>query len=147
MKPEPWRLHPETYPFTVDIATRFGDLDRNDHINNVAVAQLYEELRVRFSHHAREGGSAELARWTRVVVVEVRISYLRELHYPAPVTAAAGVLKVGNSSYSLGCALFQNGHCASVAEAVLVCFDEGRSQPMPDVVRARLQKWLIKVPA
>ena len=144
MKSDLWRQQLTSYPFTFDIITRYGDVDRNDHINNVAVAQLYEELRVRFSHHAREGGSAELANWTRMVVGEVRISYLREMHYPGIVTGGIGIQRIGNASYQLGCALFQNNQCASVAEVVLVCFSEGRSQPIPDAVRARLNDWLIK---
>ncbi len=147
MKPEPWRQQLSTYPFTFDIVTRYGDVDRNDHINNVAIAQLYEELRVRFAHQAREGGSKALAEWTKMVVGEVRISYLREMHYPGTVTGAIGILRIGNASYQLGCALFQDGHCTSVAEVTLVCFNEGRSQPIPDVIRTRLNDWLITPPA
>jgi acyl-CoA thioester hydrolase len=146
MKSDPWRQQLASYPFTFDIVTRYGDVDRNDHINNVAVAQLYEELRVRFAHHAREGGSAELANWTKMVVAEVRISYLREMRYPGIVTGGIGIQRIGNASYQLACALFQGGICASVAEVVLVCFNEGRSRPIPEPVRQRLQAWLIRLP-
>ena len=146
MKPDDWRLQPSAYPFRMDIATRFGDLDRNDHINNVAAAQLYEELRVRFAQSVREAGSEDISRWTHTVVAEVRISYLREMSYPAPISGGAGILRLGNSSYQLGCALFQHGQCASICEVVLVCVEGGRSQPIPQPVRDKFSNWLIKAP-
>jgi len=43
---EPFRLDPERYPLKVRILTRYADVDPLWHINNVAVAQYYEEARV-----------------------------------------------------------------------------------------------------
>ena len=43
---EPYRLDPDRYPLKVRILARYADVDPLWHINNVAVAQYYEEARV-----------------------------------------------------------------------------------------------------
>jgi acyl-CoA thioester hydrolase len=47
-KPDPSLLEPGRYPFHCRIEPRFGDLDPNMHLNNVALAGILEEARVRF---------------------------------------------------------------------------------------------------
>jgi len=40
MRDQPARRTLAAYPWSVEIQTRFGDMDFNAHLNNVAVAQL-----------------------------------------------------------------------------------------------------------
>ncbi len=136
MRPEAWRLDSSAYPATLELQTRFGDLDPLGHLNNVALARAYEEGRVRFStsFSARQlfgvGG--------RVVVARVVIDYLEEAFYPAPVTVFTGVSRVGGASYAFGQLLMQGGRAAGLAETVLVYTSEGRSSPLPDAFRDAL---------
>jgi hypothetical protein len=57
-RPDPTRLDPATYPVTVTIQTRFQDLDVLGHINNVAMAALFESGRVRFNQAIKLHGWA-----------------------------------------------------------------------------------------
>lgn len=132
MRHDPARLELARYPWAVEIPTRFGDLDPLGHLNNVAVAGLYEDARVRFntifdlSTHRGAG---------RTVVGKVALHYLAEGRYPAPVVCAAAVLHVGNSSWEVGLALFQNGVCIGLCETVLVHTEDGRPARLPDALR------------
>jgi len=144
MKPDPARLQLGNYPFTVELQTRFGDLDPHNHINNVAIMQLFEESRLRFALFAREGDLATLAKQTRIVAANVEFKFLREVHFPDAVTVGVGIKHIGNSSYQLGCAMFQKGNCMALSEAVLVCSDGERSQPLPDYVKAQIGRYPIQ---
>jgi acyl-CoA thioester hydrolase len=138
MRYDPPRLDPPSYPWREEMPTRFSDLDTYGHLNNVAVANLYEEGRIRFSAQLR-------AAWAggRVVVGRVAIDYLGEGRYPAPVTLCTGVLSIGGASYVYGQALFQNDACIGLAETVLVYTAEGRSARLPDAFREALSALII----
>ena len=49
MKADPRRREPDAYGWTLDLAPRYGDMDANGHLNNVAFARLFEEARVLFN--------------------------------------------------------------------------------------------------
>ena len=142
MKPAPERLLIETYPFTTELDTRFGDMDVQRHLNNVALAGLYEEARVRFvsqlfAIHSRADGQ-------RPVLAEATIRYLAEGRYPGRVVAAAGLLRIGRSSYVIGQAMFQGAICIGTADIVIVWTEAGRPAPIPDALRAALATALIE---
>ena len=135
------RLDLATYPFSTELDTRFGDMDVQRHLNNVALAGLYEEARVRFVSslfqiHLRPDGQ-------RPVLAEATIRYLAEGRYPGRVTAAAGLLRLGRTSYVIGQAMFQNGTCIGTADIVIVWTDSGRPAPIPRDLRAALEGALI----
>jgi acyl-CoA thioester hydrolase len=64
-RPDPTRLTPSAYPHSETIQTRFQDLDPLGHINNVAMAALFESGRVRFNQAMGLAGWAARgdARW------------------------------------------------------------------------------------
>lgn len=144
MKPEPYRLQLNNYPFSCELQTRFGDLDPLSHVNNVAIMRLFEEARVRFALFSRSESFGELKAQMRVVAKDLRFSFLREAVYPDPVTVGAGIRHIGNSSYQVGCAMFQRGVCVALSDAVLVSSDGERSQPIPDFIRAALRRHVIQ---
>jgi acyl-CoA thioester hydrolase len=137
-KPSPERLELSTYPVRLDIAPRFGDLDPLSHLNNVAVARIYEEARVRFIDESGVREHFEPKHW--FVIVELSIQYLAEGAYPDMLTVGTGVVRVGGSSFGVAHGLFQNGRCIGTAESVLVYVNrvEGGARPLPAAARARL---------
>jgi acyl-CoA thioester hydrolase len=138
MRHDPARLELGNYPFNVELQTRFGDMDPNYHINNVSIMRLFEESRLRFGMYSRSADLQQLAQQVRVVVADLRFSFLREVFYPDPVIIGVGIKHVGNTSYQIGCAMFQRGQCVALSDAVVVCSDGSRSQPVPDFVREAL---------
>ncbi len=136
MKPAPERLLLETYPFHAELDPRFGDMDIQGHLNNVALAGLYEEARVRFVSsifqiHSRPDGQ-------RPVLAEASIRYLAEGRYPGRLTAACGVLRLGRSSYGIAQAMFQAGRCIGTADIVIVWTEAGRPVAIPDIFRTAM---------
>jgi acyl-CoA thioester hydrolase len=125
------------YPFTIEMAPRFGDMDANRHLNNVAIARFYEEGRVRFHWRIRET-HPEAGRF-RVLVAHVAIDYLGEGHWPEPLTIGAGIVELGGSSYRLGLGLFQGSECIGLCDSVLVHRGEHGTAPLPFELRAALE--------
>ncbi len=145
MKPAHERLCLATYPFATELVPRFGDMDVQGHLNNVALAGLYEEARVRFVSslfqiHSRPDGQ-------RPVLAEATIRYLAEGRYPGRLAAAAGLLRIGRTSYVIGQAMFQNTVCIGTADIVIVWTEGGRPCPIPETLRAALATALIETRA
>ena len=141
MKAAPERLLLETYPYRADLDPRFGDMDIQGHLNNVALAGLYEEARVRFVStifqiHDRPDGQ-------RPVLAEARIRYLAEGRYPGRLTAACGMLHIGRTSYHIGQAMFQDRRCIGTADIVIVWTAAGRPVPIPEIFRAAMAGALV----
>lgn len=136
MRDDPRRRDLAAYPFRIEMVPRFGDMDLNQHLNNVAVARFYEEGRVRFHFdlHRRPG----LERF-RGFIAHLAIDYLAEGHWPDPVEIGVGVVHIGGSSYRLGLAMFQRGVCIGLCDSVLVHRDEHGNAPLPPLLREALE--------
>lgn len=140
---EPYRLDPERYPLKVRILARYADVDPLLHINNVAVAQYYEEARVSATMMMMGGKSIPAAGHERILIAHQSIDYLREGTYPGSLDVGVGVMRIGRTSYRYGMAMFQDGACTSVSEAVLVYADAHGPARLPEAYRRQLEAWLI----
>lgn len=142
LKDEGWRLESAAYPVRLSLQTRYGDMDSNAHLNNVAIAQLIEESRVRFSRRLFGVTETSVAGQARsVLVAHVAIDYLAEGEYDADVESGVAVTRVGTSSYRLAIGLFQHGAAFALADSVMVVRNAGKSgaSPIADDLRARLE--------
>ncbi len=79
----------------------------------------------------------------RLLLARQSIDYIREASYPGNLTVGVGVLRIGNSSYTLGMAMFQDGGCVSVSDAVLVVADARGPISLPEAYRERMQALLL----
>jgi len=91
-KPDAALLDPARFRCVHEVTTRFADLDPNGHINNVAMAAVFEDGRVRFIQSA---GFREALGEMRFMVVSVGIDYLAQAHFPHPLTCHTAALAVG----------------------------------------------------
>jgi len=132
MRPENRDLNIANYPFTTEIPTRFGDLDPLQHVNNVAIAQIFEESRVRFGIFSRGEPLRELRKQMRLVTVATTINYLNEVSYPETVTLAVGVRHIGRTSYTLGCLMLQSDRPVAYCVTTLVRSENGQSVALPE---------------
>ncbi len=136
MKDDPRRRDPAAYPASQTLETRFGDMDVNGHLNNVAFARLFEETRVRFNR----AGALVAGRPSSFVVAHVAIDYLAEGNYPAPVTVGYAIARIGSSSFTVAMAAFQDGNCIALCDSVLVHRDPATGPTLlPDALRTRLE--------
>lgn len=145
-KPDPALLDPARYPFTCEIATRFADLDTNMHLNNVALAGIIEDARVRF--HAASGYHIAMEGWT-AMVANLTIDYVGQGFYPAPVSLHMGATSIGRTSYGLAQLVRQDGESGrgavvALARSVMVCVKDNRPFPIPDAFRESVKPWMFR---
>lgn len=129
LKDDSWRRDIAAYPVRLTIPTRYGDMDSNAHLNNVAIARLFEESRVRFHYAMRAEGAAVSP--GGLMIAHLAIDYIGEGEYPADVESGVGIVSLGGSSYRLGIGLFQHGRAFALADSVMVSVAPDRSGAAP----------------
>ncbi|MDD2704114.1 MAG: thioesterase family protein [Acidocella sp.] len=119
----------EDFPAQTHDKLRYGDTDRQGHVNNAVFATFLETGRV-----ALLDGTDILRRHPDVhfVIARLVLDYRAEIFWPGTVEIGTGVKSIGNSSTTFVQALFQNGKCVATAETVLVQVSRqtGQSTPM-----------------
>jgi acyl-CoA thioester hydrolase len=136
----------EAYRHRIAHAIRYGDTDRQGHVNNAAYATYFEHGRTLLFV---DPATRLLASGTEPVLVRLAIDYRAELHWPGEVIIATAVLALGNTSMRLAQAVFSGGRCAASGEAVVVQLDSATRKPRPwdDAQRAALTPWMLADPA
>lgn len=141
MKPDPRLLDPSIYPHTIEVTSRFGDVDPQQHLNNARLIEFYQEARISFYHRLRVEHGYRRDPRSRTLVAHFSVDYLGEVDYPGLVTMRLGVIHIGRSSHTTLSAMFTADRCAGLATAVLVYGIEGASTPIPDDLRELLGKY------
>ena len=137
-KPLPHQLDSQRYPHRHLVPTRFSDLDPNNHINNVALAGIIEDGRVRLH---RDAGWYDPELGVQIMLASLTVEYLAQSHYPLDITVLSGVGRVGRSSLDVEQLVMQEGLCVAYARSVVVFVEDGAAVPLPGDVLARLDRW------
>ncbi|KHK89620.1 acyl-CoA thioesterase [Novosphingobium malaysiense] len=140
-KPDPALLDPARYPFTCRSEPRFGDLDVNMHINNVSMAGLLEDSRVRFYHAC---GYRDLLVGKTSMVASVAIEYLGEASYPDSVEIACAMERVGRTSHQVVQVVTQDGRPVVFARTVLVTVGAEGPAALPESFAAAVKPWMLR---
>ena len=140
-RPDPALLSPQRYPFSHTVTTRFADVDPNQHLNNVALAAMMEDARVRFNQAI--GLKVKIGE-RRAMVASVGMEYLAQGHFPDAVEAYCGIEQVGRTSWSIAQLLVQHGGVLAFARSVLVAITDDRPSPVAADTRAQLEHWLLR---
>jgi acyl-CoA thioester hydrolase len=131
-EPRPGGRHPaprpDDFPHRTVETIRFGDLDRQNHINNAVFATYFESGRVIILYGEEYGLIVPGASF---VLARLVIDFLGEMHWPGDVEIGTGIARVGNSSLRLDQALFVKGACVATAESTLVLIDKATRKPKP----------------
>ena len=135
---DPARLDVANYPYATSVETRFQDLDPLGHINNVAMAALFENGRVRFNRELLVERKRRVAgeRW---LIARVEVNYLAEGHFPDPITVTSGIGRIGTSSWDIVSAAYQNGKCIGLCDTTIVKTNADGATPIGDEFRAELE--------
>lgn len=127
----------DDFPHLITDTLRYGDEDRQGHVNNAVYATFFESGRVHLFRHPDVGlpppdGS--------VVLAKIEINYLRELHWPGAIETGTGILRLGTSSLTLAQAVFKDGACYAAGLATVVLIDKAtrRPSPIPPALAERL---------
>jgi acyl-CoA thioester hydrolase len=141
------RLRLQSYPFIDEIAVRYGDMDANAHLNNLALESLHENARATMNRtllpHAYSG-----ERRIRLVTSQNAVHFLAEAFWPGMIQTGAGIGRIGRTSYLASTGLFVDGSCIGVCDTVLVMLGgpDGPAGPLPlpEEFRAALQGALLR---
>jgi acyl-CoA thioester hydrolase len=119
---------PEDFPHRTVETIRFGDLDRQNHINNAVFATYFESGRVIILYGEEYGLIVPDASF---VLAHLSIDFLGEMHWPGEVEIGTAIGRIGNSSIGLVQALFVKDVCVATAENTLVLVDKATRKPRP----------------
>jgi acyl-CoA thioester hydrolase len=116
---------------------RYGDTDRQGHVNNAVYATFGETGRVTFLYDPADPLAPP---GTEFVVVRLTIDFRAELHYPGKVDIGTRLIAIGRSSFRVGQGIFKDATCHATAESVMVLLDGAtrRATPLPEKLRERL---------
>lgn len=107
---------------------RYGDTDRQGHVNNAVYATFFETGRVELLGEALGPGEA----WTgEFVLAQITIDYLREVHWPGTVTIGSRVQRLGTTSLTVDQELASGGEVCARARSVMVQIDAHTRRPLP----------------
>jgi acyl-CoA thioester hydrolase len=120
--------------WTKDIV-RYGDTDRQGHVNNAVFATFLESGRVAILHAPDKPLAPPGASF---VIARLVLDFRAEIQWPGAVDIGSLVLRVGTSSVTLGQGIFVGNRCVATAETVIVLMDETtrKSRPLPDAARS-----------
>jgi acyl-CoA thioester hydrolase len=116
--------------FWTEEKLRNADTDQFRHVNNAAIASLFEAARMEIFAprpvHALMGGA-------NLTVVRLLIEFSVELHFPGSVRIGSTVMEVGRTSLRIRQGLFSEpeGACHAMAQAVCVLVHPATGRPSP----------------
>lgn len=130
----------EVYKHWTSVNLRYGDTDRQGHVNNAAYCTFFESGRCAFLFD--EDGNNVAGEGRNFVIVKITLDYLEEINFPGVVEVGSRISKLGKSSFTVQQAVFKNGVCCSTAESIIVQIDQAtkRSSPMSDSLLSVLNK-------
>ncbi|MDX9807634.1 MAG: thioesterase family protein [Acholeplasma sp.] len=133
------KLKLEAFPYQTHDKVRYGDTDRQGHVNNIHFSEFLETGRVEILYHPEQPLHDDQCSF---VIVQNNLSLLNEIHWPGIVNIGTGVVKLGKSSITFYQQLFQNDVVVAVAETVIVHVDNitHQSTPLNEHARAVLDK-------
>ena len=130
---------PDTYPVWTRDVIRYSDLDPNDHVNNGAINEYFEDGRVRFRQDYLSSAAFDVL--SGFVLARFIVEYHRPLFFPGDVDIGTAITRVGRTSYTLIQGLFRERECIASAEVISVLIDPDthKPTPIPDPLRASME--------
>lgn len=116
--------HPglDSFPARSRDKLRYGDTDRQGHVNNAVFSTLLETGRVELLFPGDGTSMSDPgASW---VIVRIELDLVGEITWPGSVDIGTRVERVGSSSVTMAQGLFQAGRPVARAQTVIVQMDE-----------------------
>jgi acyl-CoA thioester hydrolase len=131
-----WRAE---YTSVTHDKVRYGDTDRQGHVNNAVFSSFFETGRVEFLYDPERPMARDGAEF---VIVSSKIDMEGEITWPGRVEFGTRVARIGTSSVTIQQGLFQNDRRVATAETVIVQIDQAtrRSAPLEAETVRRLEK-------
>jgi acyl-CoA thioester hydrolase len=125
------------FNFFTSVPTRWGDADMLGHINNVIFVRYLESGRLDYLDRVL-GLKFKQPLGQGVLVADMKVSYLSQVHHPATLEVATRVSRIGDTSFDVSANIYdENGTAVVASKAVCVWFDFtlNQKQSVPLAVR------------
>lgn len=125
--------------FSLNVTPRFGDMDGLGHINNTVLPVWFEQARNPIFRIFTP--DLDPGKW-KLIMVRTEFDFLDELFYGMDVEIKSYVLKIGNTSFTVGHEAWQDGKLRAKGKAVMVHYDFHlkKSLEIPDYIRQSLNE-------
>lgn len=141
-RPPPRREH--FAHWTTDVI-RYGDLDRQNHVNNAVFSTFLESGRVVV---LRDPAYGLLVPGAEFALVRAVIDFRGEMRWPGSVEIGTAIARLGSSSLTFDQALFVADDCMASAETTVVLVDAQTRRPrsFPHDLATRIRKSMPAAP-
>lgn len=126
------------YPLWARDTIRYGDTDKQGHVNNAVFSTFLETGRVQFLMNS---GRPIRAPGASFVIVRLVLDFKAEMLWPGEADIGSRVKSVGKSSFTLEQIILQGDKVTAVAETVMVMVNEQtrKAQALPETSVAALK--------
>ena len=115
---------------TIDMEIRFTDVDSQNHVNHIAIIEWIAHARVKliddklnqYEHFLWKDKSIADGLEFDYVLVNLDISFIKEVFYPGTIEVKAGVLSVGDTSVTTEFFVYSGNEMVAEAQCINVFF-------------------------
>lgn len=136
---------PTYWVYSCEIPVRWGDMDAYGHVNNTVYFRFLEEARVQM---LADWGAGDIHNSTIApVIINAGCTFLRPIDYPNTVKVDCYIGQLGRSSVMTYYKVYTVANPEIVttegyAKTVWMDQSTGKSAPIPDPIRARLEQFM-----
>ena len=126
--------------FKTKVTPSFGDIDGMKHVNNNRILEWFELGGLDIYRYF----TPDFENW-KLIMVRKEADFVGQLRFGEDVEIRTYLLKIGNSSFTVGNEVWQSNELKAKGKTVIVHFDyvTQKSVPIPDNVRNKLEEHLI----
>ena len=130
--------------FKTKVTPSFGDIDGMKHVNNNRILEWFELGGLDIYRYFTPDLDLDFENW-KLIMVRKEADFVGQLRFGEDVEIRTYLLKIGNSSFTVGNEVWQNNELKAKGKTVIVHFDyvTKKSVPIPDDVRKKLEEHLI----
>jgi acyl-CoA thioester hydrolase len=128
------------YTFFHQDSIRYGDTDRQGHVNNAMFIRFFESIRTALLYHPLNPMHDLNCGF---VIADIHVQFINEIHWPGNVELGLRLVKIGNSSLIFEEAIFQHGILCATATSVVVhiSLETKRSTPLSSLKKSELERY------
>ena len=117
---------------------RYGDTDRQGHVNNAMFIRFFESIRTALLYNPLNPMHDMNCSF---VIADIHVKFINEINWPGNVDLGLRLIKIGNSSLIFEEAIFQNGILCGTATSVVVHIsnETKRSTPLSVLKKIELE--------
>ncbi len=130
--------------FSTTVSPRFGDIDGLGHVNNTVLPIWFEIGRNPIFRLFSPDLDLSPDVW-HLILVRTEFDFLRQMYFRSEVEIRTFIVKIGNSSFTVGHEAWQEGELKVKGQAVLVYYDFKlqKAIPLPDSIREVLKAHML----